>query len=402
MKHLKLLALVTLLIVGVMLIVSCGETTTTAETTTTVPVTTAPPPTVLTALSIAGNDIKDYKIVYAKSPYEAQATNAATSQYFPVYDFDKETADRLAKLIFDLSGISLTVVKDTDTEISDKEILVGNTNRTEVNAVLKPNVIKTDKYAIRTIGTSLVICGGEYGTTWHAIDYLEKLFKDTLADYKTEIAFDNDYTYEGTHHLIQIGCIGDSITAGVGASNGNFNYVSQLGRYLWKDAMVQNYGNSGKTMRNDLNDAYNKTAEYKRALTLAPRTDIFTVMLGTNDSNRDRQWNSNSTEQYNESCMLLFEALKAKNKKLNFVLANCPAYFGGDGFGSTLVRSLQQKLVPTLNDAGYPTTHFDMHNVTKNLSRCFPDSLHPNDEGHMIMAEAFAEHLQEIINSLQK
>ena len=125
--------------------------------------------------------------------------------------------------------------------------------------------------------------------------------------------------------------------------------------------------------------------------------DIFTIMLGTNDSNRDRNWNNNSTLQYNESCLAIAAALKEKNENLRFVLANCPAYFGADGFGSAMVRNLQKKLITTMNDAGYPTTFFDMYTVTKTMRAQYPDSLHPNDQGHMMMAEAFAEGLLKVI-----
>jgi lysophospholipase L1-like esterase len=47
---------------------------------------------------------------------------------------------------------------------------------------------------------------------------------------------------------IKIACIGDSITAGHGASNASFAYPSQLQQLLGSDYEVKNYGHSGRTM----------------------------------------------------------------------------------------------------------------------------------------------------------
>ncbi|MBR6769505.1 MAG: hypothetical protein IKM34_08485, partial [Clostridia bacterium] len=240
--------------------------------------------------------------------------------------------------------------------------------------------------------------GGEHGTTWHAIDYLETRFAAKLAKREVNYTFATGFLYKGNHHITIIGCIGDSITQGVGASDqGLLSYPAQMGRLLWKDAIVQNFGNSGSTMRDDLGDAYTKRNSFMYAVNAAKTTDIFTIMLGTNDSNRDQAWDNNDTKSYNESCLGIMKALKAKNKDLKFVLANCPAYFGGSNFGSLQVLTIQKALVPIVNDAGYPTTFFDTYAATKTLRSYFPDSLHPNDMGHLKMAEAFAEYLQTLI-----
>ena len=398
MKKARFLILIVAILLVAVCFVACQSTDdTTTETTTEPPVTTTLPAlTAFESVKIAGNNLKDYTIVYAESPYASQA--AANPDLFPVYDFDKESAERLSDLIFSVTGVRLALALDTETKPSDKEILVGETNR-DVTEALKLNHIKTDDYVIQVSGSKLALCGGIHGTTWHAIDYLESLFAELLAARTAEYDFSSDYVYNGTYDILTITCIGDSITQGIGATNEKlFSYPAQLARFLWKDATVVNLGNSGKTMRNDLNDAYVNTSSYKNALLQAGKTDIFTIMLGTNDSRRDRNWNANSITQYKESCRLLFENLYAKNKDLKFVLANCPAYFGADGFGSLSVRILQKSLVKDMNDLGYPTTFFDMNAVTKTMRAYFPDKLHPNNMGHMLMAEAFAEALMAVIN----
>ena len=105
-------------------------------------------------------------------------------------------------------------------------------------------------------------------------------------------------------------------------------------------------------------------------------------------------------ELYKNSCLGSMESLKKKNPDLKFVLANCPAYFGGSNFGSAQVRLIQKALYSTAKEAGYPTTFFDMYSVTQTMRDYFPDSVHPNDMGHMKMAEQFAAYLQTLIASV--
>lgn len=86
---------------------------------------------------------------------------------------------------------------------------------------------------------------------------------------------------------IKIGCIGDSITAGVHSSGGNHTYPAQLqilldaahgaGQYA-----VTNLGACGSTMLKKANSPYWQRPQYK-ALT-ASKWDIIVIMLGTNDA----------------------------------------------------------------------------------------------------------------------
>ena len=219
----KLFVTMALLLVVLMCFVACGtENTTTTdaeETTTEAPVTTLAPLASFDSLKIAGNDIKDYTIVYAESPHAARA--AENPDLYPVYDFDKESAERLAELIFKVTGARLTVALDTATEVGAKEILIGETNR-ELTKALSLSKVKTDEYVIQVSDATLVICGGIYGTTWHALDYIEKEFTTSLENQIATKEFAADYSYKGNHHMIQIACIGDSITEGYGVQSANF------------------------------------------------------------------------------------------------------------------------------------------------------------------------------------
>src|SRR6187399_1450124 len=88
-----------------------------------------------------------------------------------------------------------------------------------------------------------------------------------------------------------IACVGDSITAGAGASVATKNYPSQLQVLLGNSVQVKNFGNSGSTMLSDGfgDKPYIKQAEYTGAtdfVSNAGATAVVSVViiLGANDS----------------------------------------------------------------------------------------------------------------------
>lgn len=80
----------------------------------------------------------------------------------------------------------------------------------------------------------------------------------------------------------KVGCIGDSITAGVHSSGGIHPYPEQLGILLGDEYAVTNLGACGSTMLKVSNSPYWQRPQYK---TLTEnKWDIITIMLGTNDA----------------------------------------------------------------------------------------------------------------------
>ncbi len=83
--------------------------------------------------------------------------------------------------------------------------------------------------------------------------------------------------------LIKVGCIGDSITAGVCGSKGG--YPTLLQGLLGANFQVLNFGNSGKTMLRygqPGDSAYWNQTTWPAAQ--AANADIYTILLGTNDA----------------------------------------------------------------------------------------------------------------------
>ena len=78
-----------------------------------------------------------------------------------------------------------------------------------------------------------------------------------------------------------LACVGDSITQGVGAKRGQ-SWPGQAQKVLGKKWQVKNFGLSGTTLMNSGNKPYQKSQQFKDALSSNP--DVVVIMLGTNDT----------------------------------------------------------------------------------------------------------------------
>ncbi len=320
------------------------------------------------SLTLAGNSLDGYTIVYAASPYESlsQEMNLVT-------DFDCQTATKLQKMLKEYTGIELPVLKDSERTETEKEIRVGKTNR------LTEDVPQEFGYRISLSSGNLTICGAEYGVTWHAVDtFLAPLIGGT------DMNLEEGYFLEGTFPLTTIACIGDSIT--YGEHNRMRSYPAFLGFLLWQDYSVINYGHAGTTMRSDLGTPYKNTKAF--ADCKAADADIYLLMLGTNDSYWDPQWTDTDDQRFLNSCIEILNAVDPDKKAEIFIL-NCPVYYGSGKYASEQVRTLQEQLPKILVDQGYNAGFFDMYAFTKESlpAKYFPDQIHPTSEGYRIIAE---------------
>lgn len=90
---------------------------------------------------------------------------------------------------------------------------------------------------------------------------------------------------EDYQKTIRVACVGDSITAGVGAEGKA--YPAQLGKMLGRKWEVRNFGISGCTLLNQGDNPYQKQGAFKAAL--ADKPDVVIIMLGTNDT-KPQNW----------------------------------------------------------------------------------------------------------------
>jgi lysophospholipase L1-like esterase/pimeloyl-ACP methyl ester carboxylesterase len=183
---------------------------------------------------------------------------------------------------------------------------------------------------------------------------------------------------------IRVACVGDSITAGVGASSSFNAYPMQLQRMLGAGYQVNNFGNSGKTLLKNGDDPYWTTDTLKQALDFKP--NIVTIMLGTNDT-KPQNWKFKDqfTSDYKE-LIGKFQALDPKPK----IFVVRPPFVPGEGNYGINEPSLLEE-IPMVDDVakdeGLP--EIDVHGATQGRDSFFPDRVHPNDDGAHAMALAF-------------
>ncbi len=400
----KKLLIALLLLVSVPLIFACSKDSKIKSTTA---ATEAPAvaPTQIN-VTINGNELTNYSIVYAKSPFNKRMGYASSTEY----DFYKLIAKDVAAKIKAVTGVELPVIKDSAGDAGEFEILVGPTNRTESSGLSKLDVYDT---CLKVVGSKLVIGGGYnstpytgnqktsycFASTYHAFDGLFEQLATFLTEGHSAVDLPDGTDLSGKVDLITVACVGDSITEGVGASDMNlYSYPAILQRILWKDHLIVNLGLGGRTMRDDLGTHYRGTTQHSTLRRYATEFDYMLVMLGTNDSYFDRAWPDASDERYLTSADKLVADVTAKNKDVQVVVMNCPVYYGNEGSGSPRVRYLQNQLPARLEKNGVKASFFDMNTYTaKHVGRSnFPDLLHPNDTGYGIMAKGVSEMLVQL------
>ena len=183
------------------------------------------------------------------------------------------------------------------------------------------------------------------------------------------------YDTFGHHEAIRMVCIGDSITQ-AGA------YVNALQTAFGKQWEVTNLGNSGATLLKKGDKPYNRLPQFAQALQRKP--DVVTITLGTNDS-KPGNWNNKADFEADYKSMI--DELKKANRKV--VIYCCvPPPAGGNKWGingtiikdevGPLVRKIAKETQCYVIDLQEPFTG----------KNCLPDGVHPNVEGHLLMATA--------------
>ncbi len=199
--------------------------------------------------------------------------------------------------------------------------------------------------------------------------------------------------------VIRVACVGDSITAGVGASGGQ-NYVNRLQQALGSRYQVRNFGFSGGTVQRDGKDnppdtknyGYVNQPAYTQSQSYQP--DIVLFMLGGNDS-RDSNWRNNPNNTFEADYRALINSYLSLDSRPLVIVGITPA-IAHDQWN--LRRDVvNEEIVPLekriLAEMGMETV--DMHALTVDRPELYTDDgVHPNDAGHAALAQAFANKLQ--------
>ena len=350
-----------------------------------------PPAFSLEELALGGNDISRYRIVYARSPYHGIEQTYGGKIPHGELNFDQRSAERLAELIKSYFGVEIPVEEDRSTVTgSDYEILVGKTNRSQTSTIAIRNQAAKN-YVLKMDGSKLVVCGGSFGATWHAIDALESRFEAAVAaEESTSVAVASGEDLSGTADLKVIACVGDSITYGSTSTEpAEFSYPATMGRLMWQDYLVYNYGASGRHVCNGTSFPYLSCEDYQKCLANPMAYDLVLIMLGTNDALNISSWGNAQKETFLTCAKTLVNSIKQRNQGAKFVFMNCPIYAYESAAQFAAVRPLQKQVVKELYADGVDISLYNMQEYTKQEmgSSLFPDGLHPADEGYIKMAQ---------------
>ncbi|MDQ2719230.1 MAG: GDSL-type esterase/lipase family protein [Bacteroidota bacterium] len=188
--------------------------------------------------------------------------------------------------------------------------------------------------------------------------------------------------------VIKIACIGNSVTYGYGLKNPSTeSYPAQLQNKLGEKYEVKNFGHSGATLLRKGHNPYYKTKEFSEAIKFVP--DIAIIHLGLNDTD-PRDWNNYSND-FKSDYAWLIDTFRKENPKVKvFICLMTPIFNDHPRFRSG-TRDWYwkiQNMIPEIAKVNHAAL-IDLNTPFYFHPNLFPDALHPNGEGAMILAKRF-------------
>ena len=192
-----------------------------------------------------------------------------------------------------------------------------------------------------------------------------------------------------------IACIGASITEGAGAGDGTLfytmSYPAQLQNALNGQYNVINYGNSGKTVRDDLGEE-SWLNQYQWVGVQAIVPDIAILNIGTNDS---KTHNNPTYDGFYASYKNLVDKLLEVNPDMQIIVCTVPyAYSDIWGISNTNIANIIAPVQRAVAEE-YDFTLVDLYEYTQNKSHLFPDGVHPNAKGYEMIVKILKKALLE-------
>lgn len=177
--------------------------------------------------------------------------------------------------------------------------------------------------------------------------------------------------------VIKIACVGDSITAGTN----EYNYPMYLQAMLGSGYEVKNFGKGGSAVRyapeSDGTYFWYGSSQYNDSLNYD--ADYVFVMMGTNDVRNDID-SYYDNDYYNYLIKPYLD-----NGSTVIIMTSPTAYsylFADVNVINTTIRQHQIDLA-----SRYGLRCIDMNTATKDMPECFPDGLHGNASGYMVIAQ---------------
>lgn len=187
---------------------------------------------------------------------------------------------------------------------------------------------------------------------------------------------------------VKVACVGNSVTFGYALENRERDaYPVRLQQMLGDQYEVGNFGKSGATLLRHGHRPYNEQDEYKAAMAFG--AEIAVIHLGLNDTD-PRNWPNYRDEfeaDYQQLIDDLHRAAPGGRLKKLIVCRMTPIFDGHSRFESGTRdwhAEIQQAIERVALRNGIET--LDIHTPLHCRPDLFPDNLHPNAEGALILA----------------
>lgn len=184
---------------------------------------------------------------------------------------------------------------------------------------------------------------------------------------------------------VRIACVGDSITFGHGIENRDHDtYPAILDSLLGPDYDVRNFGISGRTLMNSGDFPYTNEQIYQEALAFMPQ--IVTIALGTNDS-KPQNWVFQ--QDFKKDLVSLINSFKELDTNPEILLClPTPAMGNAWNINDSIIYN---GVIPYINEVAdeMGLDVIDLNTPFQSQRRYFPDTIHPNEEGHQKIADIF-------------
>ena len=190
-----------------------------------------------------------------------------------------------------------------------------------------------------------------------------------------------DFIFKATKHPLptSIICIGDSITEGSGVKP-HERWSHLVSEQTGQGYTICNQGFSARTLLAKGDHPYTKEPMYKNALN--GKFDVALIALGTNDS-KPQNWKHK--DEFIKDYKAIIHDLRQSNPKIKiYCLKAPPSTSTHEIRGEIIEREINPMIEKIATDNQCRT--IDIFTPMKNRPDLFPDKVHPNAEGHSIIA----------------
>ncbi len=185
---------------------------------------------------------------------------------------------------------------------------------------------------------------------------------------------------------IRVACVGDSITSGHPVARDKA-YPAVLGELLGGGYEVRNFGHNSATLARTGNFPYWKMPGFQQATDFQP--NIVIIALGTNDSKVEAWMDRKQFVPDLKDLVRHFRALPSRPK----VHLAIPIPVNPERTRGITAEKVRDRVTPLIREvaAELETPLIDFYKPLADRLELLPDSIHPNEAGYRIMAQAAFE-----------